>query len=273
VTDDEEAEIRYKAELIREKRQLIRNDAKMRKSALKNGALIPRSAKAKKLSEMETGLQSLGFDTTAIAERARSQSRGRSRPARGRSEGAGTEDGDAMDVDATPKERLKRALSRPRSESRMNRREDGVTNEAARTKAERMSKLGQKKMNRMARQGEADRHVAAAIPKHLVRFISVFLIQALANFMYSFRASVAMVLRGADRYSVGIWNLALYGVEKSAFSRDVFGLGPGVLLCLHFQNEVSRTHVHHASIFVGRDERCHAMFTVHNHGCRVPVVL
>ncbi|KAE9970175.1 Nucleolar GTP-binding protein 1 [Venturia inaequalis] len=167
LTDDETAEIRYKAEIIREKRQLIRNDAKSRKSALKNGALIPRSAKAKKLSEMEKGLQSLGFDTTAIAERARSQSRGRSRPARGRSEGAGTEEGDAMEVDATPKDRLKRALSRPRSESRMNRRDDGVTNEAARTKAERLQKLGQKKMNRMARQGEADRHVAAAIPKHL----------------------------------------------------------------------------------------------------------
>jgi nucleolar GTP-binding protein len=170
LTDDEEVEIRYKADLIREKRQLIRNDAKMRKSALKNGALIPRSAKAKKLSEMEKGLQDLGFDTTAIAERARSQSRGRSRPARGRSEGAG-EDADAMDVDATPKDRLKRALSRPRSESRMNRREDGVTNEVARTKAERMAKLGQKKMNRMARQGEADRHQTAAIPKHLVCFL------------------------------------------------------------------------------------------------------
>lgn len=59
-----------------------------------------------------------------------------------------------------------RAKSRARSQS--NRRDDGVTNETARTKAERAQKLSQRKMNRMARQGEADRHVAAAMPKHLV---------------------------------------------------------------------------------------------------------
>jgi hypothetical protein len=37
-----------------------------------------------------------------------------------------------------------------------------------RTKAERIAKLGQRHRNRMARAGEADRHVAAAMPKHLV---------------------------------------------------------------------------------------------------------
>ncbi len=43
-----------------------------------------------------------------------------------------------------------------------------MTSEAARSKAERLNKLGQKKMNQMARQGEADRHTTAALPKHLV---------------------------------------------------------------------------------------------------------
>jgi nucleolar GTP-binding protein len=180
LTDDEEAEIRYKAELIREKRQLIRNDARMRKSAIKNGALIPRSAKAKKLSEMDRGLKSLGYDTTKITERARSQSRGRALSARGRSERGDTE---AMDVDKpemTLQQRL-RSKSRPadRSVSRFNRRELGLAKTGgdvditARSKAERLNKLGQKKMNRMARQGEADRHTTAAMPKHLVSF-SVF---------------------------------------------------------------------------------------------------
>ncbi|KIW05827.1 uncharacterized protein PV09_03033 [Verruconis gallopava] len=166
ITDDEEQEIRYKAELIREKRQLIRNEARMRKSSMKNKALIPRSAKAKKLSELERSLQDAGHDTTSISARAGSQSRGRS-SVRGRSEGL-ADDGDAMDIDATPKERLKRALSRPRSVSVAgNRRLDGVTNEVARNKAERLAKLGQQRMNRMARQGEADRHTTASIPKHL----------------------------------------------------------------------------------------------------------
>jgi nucleolar GTP-binding protein len=71
-----------------------------------------------------------------------------------------------MDIDSPDYEAKMRAKSRARSQS--NRRDDGVTNEVARTKAERAQKLSQRKMNRMARQGEADRHVAAAMPKHLV---------------------------------------------------------------------------------------------------------
>lgn len=159
--DDEEVEIHRKAELIREKRILIRNDAKMRKS-LKNRAVIPRSAKAKKLSEMEKHLSSLGYDSTNIASRARSQSRGRS-SVRGRSEGA---EGDAMDVDQPRMRSQSLAAKRGRSQS-TNRLTDGVQDEAQRTKAEKLKKLAQKKMNRMARQGEADRHQTASIAKHL----------------------------------------------------------------------------------------------------------
>ena len=156
--DAEDADIRMKAELIREKRQLIRNEAKMRKS-LKNKAIIPRTAVRRKLTDMEDHLDSLGLDTTSLGARARSQSRGRS-ALRSRT---GTED--AMDIDDPGYEAKMRAKSRARSQS--NRRDDGVTNEVARTKAERAQKLSQRKMNRMARQGEADRHVAAAMPKHL----------------------------------------------------------------------------------------------------------
>jgi nucleolar GTP-binding protein len=161
VEDAEEAEIRYKAELIREKRQLIRNEAKMRKS-LKNRAVIPRTLKSKKLSQMESHLESLGYDTSNVAARARSQSRGRS-TLRGRSEGP---DPDAMEID-NPKAALERAKSRARSQS-TNRRTDGVTNEAARSVAERVAKLGQRKMNRMARQGEGDRHTTSSLTKHLL---------------------------------------------------------------------------------------------------------
>ncbi|KAF2019290.1 nucleolar GTP-binding protein-like protein [Aaosphaeria arxii CBS 175.79] len=158
--DAEEAEIRYKAELIREKRQLLRNEAKMRKS-LKNRALIPRSAKAVHMSKMQSHLEELGYDTSKVAERARSQSRGRS-TLRGKSEGG---DPDAMEVD-TPKAAFERAKSRARSQS-TNRRNDGVTDELAVTKAEKLAKLSQKKMNRMARQGEADRHQTSSLSKYL----------------------------------------------------------------------------------------------------------
>lgn len=142
--DAEDADMRMKADLIREKRQLIRNEAKMKKS-LKNRAIIPRTSMRKNLTDMEDHLDSLGLDTTSIGARARSQSRGRS-VVRSRT---GTED--VMDVDAPDYEAKLRAKSRARSQS--NRRDDGVTNEVSRTKAERAQKLSQRKMNRMARQG------------------------------------------------------------------------------------------------------------------------
>jgi nucleolar GTP-binding protein len=165
--DVEDADLRRRADIIREKRQLIRNAAKMKKS-LKNRAIIPRTSTKKKLTDMEDHLDSLGLDTTSIAARARSQSRGRT-TLRNR-----TNTEDVMDVDSPDYEAKMRAKSRARSGS--NRRDDGVMNEVARTKAERAMRLSQRKMNRMARQGEADRHVAAAMPKHLVcvfwRFLS-----------------------------------------------------------------------------------------------------
>ena len=163
IEDADEADIRMKAELIREKRQLIRNEAKMRKS-LKNRAVIPRPALRKKLSTMEEHLDKLGYDTASISARARSQSRGRN-PLRSR-----TGIADAMDVD-TPSTTGDALGSKSRARSQINRRDDGitgVTSVTARSKADRLAKLGQKKMNRMARQGEADRHVPAAMPKHLV---------------------------------------------------------------------------------------------------------
>ena len=158
---DSDAEVRRKAELIREKRVLIRNDARLRKN-LKGRAVIPRSKKAKTLQQMDSALAALGHDTAGVAARARSRSRGR--PATRAEDG----DADAMEVDRAPGVAAAlRAKSRARSQS-TNRREDGVTNEVARSKAERLAKLGQKKMNRMARQGEADRHQTASKNKHLL---------------------------------------------------------------------------------------------------------
>ena len=160
IEDAEEANIRMKAQLIREKRQLIRNEAKMRKS-LKNRAIIPRSKKRQNLSTMEDKLDQLGFDTTVVSARARAHFRGRSTT---RSQ---INTVDAMDLD-TPKIIHDVQQDKVRARSQSNRRVDGVANLIARSKAERLVKLGQQKMNRMARQGEADRHIPAFVPKHLV---------------------------------------------------------------------------------------------------------
>ena len=172
-----DSEIARKAELIREKRILLRNEAKQRKS-LKNRAVIPRSrARPKTLDAMASHLESLGHDPSAAVERVRSLSR--PRPAgsesRGRSMSLLGHGVDAMDIDSRPTSAdaraalIARSRSRARSQSTTNRLRDGVgTNEETRSKADRAAKVAQRKMNRMARQGEADRHQTAALPKHLL---------------------------------------------------------------------------------------------------------
>lgn len=195
IDDEEEATVLAQAELIREKQGQIRNEARMKKR-LKNQAIIPRKKVPIPLSKMDDALDQLGVDTTDIVSRARSQSRPRGRSL-GRSR-AGTEDADAMDLDATPRERLRsQSRARSRSQAAVNRREDGVEDEGSRTKAERMAKLGQKKMNRMARQGEADRHTTASLQRHLVSdSCPIFRPLPFTNTRCSSPASVAWAPRG-----------------------------------------------------------------------------
>lgn len=202
--DESEEEILQKAEYIREKHKLIRNEAKMKKS-LKNRAIIPRKMQKKSFAQLEDHIDQLGVDTEEINLRGRAQVR---EPTRGRSLARSrnaTEDPDAMEVD-TPKsaaERL-RSQSRPaqRGQGATNRRDDGVTGgvgmdgETARSKAERVAKLGQRKMNRMARAGEADRHIGATMPKHLVCLFSLLFLICLSVHKltnHSFYSSLASV--------------------------------------------------------------------------------
>ena len=161
--DEEQADLRTKADLIREKRALMMNDAKMRKS-LKNRAVIPRAKKARTVAQMEKHLFSIGLDASGPAARARAQFRN----AAARSTNG--ENVDAMDID-TASARL-RSLSRAPKTNRLTdglqmKGQTGITDPAKREKTQRMAKLSQRKMNRMARQGEADRHTTSALPKHL----------------------------------------------------------------------------------------------------------
>lgn len=180
----EEAETHYKADLIREKRQLIRNEAQQRKS-LNNRAVMPRSkGQGRPLSQMTKHLSSLGHDTAALSARERTKAQAAQARAETHSVSRGRSV-DAMEIDgADPRAALvgrkasrsaarsvngrAQSTNRAHREPSTNRRSDGVTDPKATVKAERMMKLGQRKMNRMARQGEADRHVPATMPKHLV---------------------------------------------------------------------------------------------------------
>ena len=180
IEDDEEQDLLQKAEIIREKQALIRSEARMKKR-LNNRAIMPRSLMRKLLSEMEEALDVLGVDMKDVSQRIRESSRPRGRTTT-RSRASSVVRTDAMDLDnddnddaaaaQSARERL-RSKSRARSQPAVNRREDGVVSVTARTKAERLAKLGQKKMNRRARQGEADRHIGATMPKHLVRYDQV----------------------------------------------------------------------------------------------------
>lgn len=162
IEEADEADLRMKADLIREKHVLMRNEARMRKS-LKNRAMIPRSAKSKRVEDMEKSLADAGYDVDAASARVRSQ------PSRGRSTTRDVDMDDSMDIDSSdPRQAIAKAKGRARSQAATNRRDDGVTDDLARTKAERLAKLSQKKMNRMARAGEADRHQTASLARHLV---------------------------------------------------------------------------------------------------------
>jgi nucleolar GTP-binding protein len=162
--DADEVDIKYKADLIREKRQLIRNANKMRKS-LKNKAIIPRNKKNVDLNTMTEGLEDAGYDTSRIEERARNATRPSKAPSRSR---AATEDSSAMDVDATAEERL-RSKSRVATRTQTsNRNEMGITDGKSKEKAAKLAKLVQRQRNRMARQGDADHRETASKAKWLL---------------------------------------------------------------------------------------------------------
>lgn len=159
--DEEDAEIRMKADLIRNKTGLMKNEARMKKS-LKNKAQIPRAKKQRTVGQMEKHFHSIGLDSSAPTDRARAQIRN-ARPA--------STVGEEMELD-TPSARAKSVSRAPKTNrltDGLGKTATGVTDPASRTKAERIAKLGQRQMNRMARQGEADRHETASLPAHLLK--------------------------------------------------------------------------------------------------------
>lgn len=244
--DEEQANIREKAEYIREQRQLIRNAARSKK-ALKNRAIIPRTAApAKKLSELEGHLDRLGLDSAKIGNRARSMSRGR----RGGDDG----DIDMMDIDSagpaasrvraksTHKEVKEKAIERAKSRARgLDRRDGGINQDTVRSKADRVAKMQQKKMNRMARQGEADRHNTVALEAHLVssQLKTPFLKPVLTNIvvqrkawywqhpqslklwmMFGMGDDVEMMMTVINKmgsFNLAFWNLRVFCLMNSFF--------------------------------------------------------
>lgn len=160
--DEEDLDIKMKAEMIRDRRKLMMNEARTKRS-IKNKAQIPRSKKARTLAQMQNHFTKIGLDPSTTVDRARAIIRNAQPDTKSNAESA-------MDID-TPSARA-RSVSRAPKTNRLtdglkHTTSTGVTDPVQKEKAERMAKLSQRKMNRMARQGEADRHTTASIIKHL----------------------------------------------------------------------------------------------------------
>lgn len=150
VQDEDAEEVREKAEWIRNKHKVMVQDARNRKS-LKNKSMMPREHIKKTFSQMEDHMSSLGHDTSALKSRTKKASSTLS----------------GVDILRKNQGLGKKVQKIKAPVGQSDRFNDGVADGAVRSQAERVAKLHRRERNRMARQGEADRHVSASMPKHL----------------------------------------------------------------------------------------------------------
>lgn len=157
---------------IRGRKAKLVADHRRKKKEGTNSAHMPRTVNADRsrtAERMEKELGSMGLDASAAAARARSQSRGRTLQ-RKRSRSAAADTDVAMEGEA--KKRVHSSKSRSMSRGRalsMAAPEagKGVKDVVQANKAIKMADKAQVRMGRMARKGEADRHIPDLKPKHL----------------------------------------------------------------------------------------------------------
>lgn len=151
IEDEDVEDVREKAEWIRNKHKVMVEEARNRKS-LKNRSLIPREHIKKTFGQMEDHMSSLGHDTKAL---------------RSRVKGPVTKELSGVDI-LKRNQGIKKTIQKKKAPiSQLDRFNDGVVDGSQRSQTERLVKLQRRERNRMARQGEADRHIAASMPKHL----------------------------------------------------------------------------------------------------------
>lgn len=152
--DDEESELLEKADKVRGKIALRKNESRLAKKSLKNRAVIPRVKTRKRLSQLQNHLTSLGLDHSAISARAQS----------------GFQSGDvAMSgEDVIMRDAVENTPSDTRMwKARASRVTSGLKDQNAVDKTEKLKRAKQVKRNREARQGDADRRVLETKPKHM----------------------------------------------------------------------------------------------------------
>ncbi|RCK58194.1 Nucleolar GTP-binding protein 1 [Candida viswanathii] len=154
IEDEETADIREKAEWIRNKQKTMIIEGRNRKS-LKNKAIMPRDQIKKSYSDMEEHMYNIGHDTDKL----------RSTLGKDRSSGKAISGVDVLRKNQGIK--ASKLAKKKFAATQSDRLNDGVNDGALRSQAERLAKMQRRERNRMARQGEGDRHSTAALPKHL----------------------------------------------------------------------------------------------------------
>jgi len=149
------------------------------KAAADNTPMVPRGANTRDeltTRGMAEGLSRMGMDPSAAVARVRGRSSSRlgrnaslGKRTRSASRGAGEEGADAEMGDAAPPaKRLhsnrSRSMSRPVAEAVAGK---GFKDTPQKAKAQKMADRSQKRMNRLAKAGEADRVILTKMPKHL----------------------------------------------------------------------------------------------------------
>lgn len=151
--DEDTIDIKDKAEWIRNKQKVMINEARNRKS-LKNQAIMPRDQVKKSFNEMEAHMYNIGYDTNKLKATKSKKNEGKA----------------LSGVDILKKNqgiKTSRLSKKKQAVNQSDRLNDGLADGALRSQAERLAKIQRRERNRMARQGEGDRHSTAALPKHL----------------------------------------------------------------------------------------------------------
>lgn len=146
--DEEDIKILEKAKFLKERNDSIRRKANSKK-ALRNRAILPRTMGLKTISEMNEHLTSIGLNTSSICERLKSQSKT-------------TSDSKQLGEDANMKD-VKKSYSR----APVKNRNSGITDPVARSRAEKLAKLYQRKLKSLSMVSESDRRIINRKPRHL----------------------------------------------------------------------------------------------------------
>lgn len=161
---------------IRGRKAKLVADHRRKKKEGTNSAHMPRTNagadRSRTAQRMETELGAMGLDASAAAARMRSQSRGRTLQRKRSHSAAGKEVEMGEAGDEQPKKRIHSSKSRSMSRGRTlsmapPEAGKGFKDAVQRNKAIKMGDKAQFKMGKMARKGEADRHIPDLKPKHL----------------------------------------------------------------------------------------------------------